>query len=194
MWRKSKRTFLYSITLFSPKNLSIIEIMLENIVEPGRPQMTIWRMRIACWIPKATNTYSEQAIRIAFPLQQWLYEHTSLLPYMYIVLLILILYKVRKTCRSYLRAPSDYHLFPGQKKQLKGRHFRPTRRPLLQRRPGWTDNCLNFLLSGLQKLEQRAKKCIELRGEYVEEIPSLVAVTCFLPGRAKDLSAPPRRS
>ena len=28
-------------------------------------------------------------------------------------------------------APSDYHLFPGLKKQLKGRHFFPTRRPLL---------------------------------------------------------------
>ena len=25
-----------------------------------------------------------------------------------------------------------------------------------------------FFLSGLQKLEQRAKKCIELHGEYVE--------------------------
>jgi hypothetical protein len=25
-----------------------------------------------------------------------------------------------------------------------------------------------FFLSGLQKLKQRAKKCIELRGEYVE--------------------------
>jgi len=25
-----------------------------------------------------------------------------------------------------------------------------------------------IFLSGLQKLEQRAKKCIELRGEYVE--------------------------
>jgi hypothetical protein len=47
-------------------------------------------------------------------------------------------------------------------------------------------------LSGLQKLEQRAKKCIELRGECIEYIPSLVDVACFLPGRAKDLSAPPR--
>ena len=46
-------------------------------------------------------------------------------------------------------------------------------------------------MSGLQKLEQRAK-CIELRGEYVELIPSLVAVACFLPGRAKDLSVTPR--
>jgi len=28
----------------------------KNNVEPGRPQMTIWRMHIACWIPKAINT------------------------------------------------------------------------------------------------------------------------------------------
>jgi len=51
-----------------------------------------------------------------------------------------------------------------------------------------------LFLSGLQTLEQQAKKCIELRGEYVEKIPSLVAVACFLPGRAKDLSVPPRTS
>ena len=43
--------------------------------------------------------------------------------------------------------------------------FRQTRRLFLPRRPGWTDKLLNFFfLSGLQKLEQRAKKCIELRG------------------------------
>ena len=47
--------------------------------------------------------------------------------------------------------------------------FRPTRRSLLPWRPGWTDNLLNyFFLSDLLKLEQRTKKCIELRGEYVE--------------------------
>jgi len=39
--------------------------------------------------------------------------------------------------------------------------FRPTWRSLLPRRPGWTDNRLNFFLSGLQKLEQRDKNCIE---------------------------------
>ena len=33
----------------------------------------IWRMRITCWIPKATNTHSEHVIRIPFPLQQWLH-------------------------------------------------------------------------------------------------------------------------
>jgi len=46
-------------------------------------------------------------------------------------------------------------------------------------------------LSGLQKIEQGAKKCIELRGEYVELIPSLVAVTYFVLGRPKDLTEPP---
>ena len=39
--------------------------MWENIVEWGRPQMAIWRMRIACWIPKATNTHSEYVTLIA---------------------------------------------------------------------------------------------------------------------------------
>jgi hypothetical protein len=59
------------------------------------------------------------------------------------------------------------------------------------RRPGWTDNILNFFFfSEVQKLEQRVKKCIELRGACVVYTPSLVAVAVFLPGRAKDLSAP----
>ena len=42
--------------------------------------MTTWRMRISCWITKATNTSSEYVIFIAFPLQQWLQERVSLLP------------------------------------------------------------------------------------------------------------------
>jgi len=33
--------------------------MRKNIVERGRPQMTIWRMRIACRIAKATNTRTQ---------------------------------------------------------------------------------------------------------------------------------------
>jgi len=63
--------------------------MWKNIVEPGRPQMKIWRMRIACRIAKATNTHSEHVIFIAFPLQQWLHERASFLRYTYIVCLVL---------------------------------------------------------------------------------------------------------
>jgi hypothetical protein len=31
---------------------------VENTIERGRPQMTIWRMLISCWIPKATNIHT----------------------------------------------------------------------------------------------------------------------------------------
>ena len=64
-----------------PENCAVYEIMLKNVVEVGRTQMTIWRMRIACWILKATNTHSEYVIYIAFPLQQWLHERPSVLRY-----------------------------------------------------------------------------------------------------------------
>jgi hypothetical protein len=55
--------------------------MWENIVERGRPQTTIWRMRIACRIPKATNTHSQYVIFTAFPPQKWLPEGISMLRY-----------------------------------------------------------------------------------------------------------------
>ena len=46
--------------------------------------MTIWRMRIACWKPKATNTHSQYVILIGFPLQQLLHERISVLRYTYV--------------------------------------------------------------------------------------------------------------
>jgi hypothetical protein len=55
--------------------------------ERGRPQMTIWRMRIACWIPKATNKRTEYVLLTAFALQQWLHERASMLGYTSIVCL-----------------------------------------------------------------------------------------------------------
>ena len=39
---------------------------VEEFCRAGRPQMTIWRMRIACWIPKATNTHSEYVMLLIF--------------------------------------------------------------------------------------------------------------------------------
>ena len=43
--------------------------------------MTMWRLRIACWIPKATNTHSEYVILIALSLQQWFHGSASMLRY-----------------------------------------------------------------------------------------------------------------
>jgi hypothetical protein len=53
--------------------------MWKNVVELNRPQITIRRMRIVCWISEATNTNLEYVIHIAFPLQQWLHEWASML-------------------------------------------------------------------------------------------------------------------
>jgi hypothetical protein len=36
--------------------------MRKNIVEPDRPQMTMWRMGIAYWMTKATNMHSEYVL------------------------------------------------------------------------------------------------------------------------------------
>jgi hypothetical protein len=62
--RENQNIFIFNI--FFPENHAVYEIMWKNIVEPDRPQMTIWRMRIACWIPKATDTQPEHVVLIAF--------------------------------------------------------------------------------------------------------------------------------
>jgi hypothetical protein len=63
--------------------------MWDNTAEPSRPQMTLWRMRNACLIPKATNAHSQYVILIAFPLQQLLHERASMLRHTYIACLVL---------------------------------------------------------------------------------------------------------
>jgi hypothetical protein len=63
--------------------------MWKNILELDRPQITVWSMRIACRIPKDTNTLLECVILTAFPQQQWLHERASMLHYAYINCLIL---------------------------------------------------------------------------------------------------------
>jgi hypothetical protein len=51
---------------------------------------------------------------------------------------------------------------------LKARHF-SSDAELIAAAQTWLDGQYSeFFLSSLQKLEQRAKKCIELRGEYVQ--------------------------
>jgi hypothetical protein len=76
---KVETHFMFKTFIF--ENRALYDIMWKNIVDPGRPHITIWRMRIACWIPKVKNTLSEYAILIAFPLQQWSHERNSMLRY-----------------------------------------------------------------------------------------------------------------
>ena len=48
--------------------------MWGNIVERGRPQMALWRMRIARWIPKARDPQTVYVTLITFPQDLWLRE------------------------------------------------------------------------------------------------------------------------
>ena len=64
------------------------------MVQLGGPQNTISRTRIACWIPKATNTRSGCVILIAFPQQQWLHERALMLRYTLYVHCLLYLFTV----------------------------------------------------------------------------------------------------
>jgi hypothetical protein len=57
---KIKTPSFYSITFFL--NRAICEIMWKNTVQPGRPHLKIWHMRIGCWILKSTNTHSEYVL------------------------------------------------------------------------------------------------------------------------------------
>ena len=86
---------LYPVTFF---NHAFYEIRWKNIVEPGRPDMTIRRMRISCWLPKATNTHSQYIILIAFPPQQLLHEPTST-------------YVLQKLPVLFRMVPRDFHRF-----------------------------------------------------------------------------------
>ena len=47
--------------------------------------MTVWRLRIACWITKATNTQSQYILRFAFSTATMVARRTSTVGYTRIV-------------------------------------------------------------------------------------------------------------
>jgi len=69
---KIKTHILCSVTFFL-ENCAVYEMTWKNTVQPDRPQITIRRMRIACWILKTTlqththtHKHTHYAIFIAF--------------------------------------------------------------------------------------------------------------------------------
>ena len=76
--------------------------MWKNIVQTGRQQLTIWRMRTACWVPKATNTdFQKMLILIAFSIQQLLQERALLLR-IYAHCLSCLIFEVLHDCAKYM--------------------------------------------------------------------------------------------
>jgi hypothetical protein len=73
---KIKTHILRTITCF--RQWCRLRDNVEKYCRRGRPHMTIGRMRIACWITKATDTHSEYVILFAFPLQRWLHERLAM--------------------------------------------------------------------------------------------------------------------
>jgi hypothetical protein len=63
---------------FFSKILWFIRQCKKNIITPDTPQMTIWLMRVAFWIAKATNTHSVHVILTDFPMQHWLHQGAAM--------------------------------------------------------------------------------------------------------------------
>ena len=82
--------------------------MYKNIVEPDWPQVTTWRVRIACWIPKETNTHSDYVILIAFPLQQVLHETASVLCCIFVAWRVFVICFFNKSRCPGLRTWASY--------------------------------------------------------------------------------------
>ena len=99
--REFETHILCSMTFF--ENRAVYETMWKNIVERGRPQMTIWRMPLACWIPKAAETQThththKHRIRntYCFATVEWLRESVSC----YVLRTLCILLNVNFTLRG----------------------------------------------------------------------------------------------
>ena len=87
--QKIKTRFMFKQRFFFlQKSCRLYNNVGKKYVQPGRPQMTIWRMRTACWITKATDRYSEYVILIAFPLRQWLDDRSWMSRDTYIACLV----------------------------------------------------------------------------------------------------------
>ena len=124
-WRENQNTHFMLSTFF--ENRVGYEITWNNVIELERPQMTIWPMHIACWVPKATNTllicntscFSVAAMIARTHLDVTIYVYClSCLTYIVIAVSIFV-----KILHKYSRFSSiinkDLHLYKFHIKQLK---------------------------------------------------------------------------
>ena len=72
------------------ENRAVYEILWKDLLERGRPQMTLRRMRITCWLPKAAIAHTDSVILLV-PLQKWLHERVSMLRNTYVASHVLLL-------------------------------------------------------------------------------------------------------
>jgi hypothetical protein len=106
--RENRNThFVFNIFFFRKK------IMFKNLVVPERPQMIVWRVRVACWISKATSAHAHASAHphtharahsflISFPRQQWVCERASVLRYTYIICFVKKLFLMYRVVQIWL--------------------------------------------------------------------------------------------
>ena len=57
--RENQNTHFMFSNFFFSENHAVYEIMSKNVVEPeATNDVTIWRIRVACWISEATRTHA----------------------------------------------------------------------------------------------------------------------------------------
>jgi hypothetical protein len=60
---------------FFPENRAVYEIMPKHLLQPGAPQMAIWRC-VACWVNKATRAQTHASSQTPAPTPQYKHTHT----------------------------------------------------------------------------------------------------------------------
>ena len=77
-----KTHFVFSNIFFFFEILTVYEIMSKNLVEPERPQTTIWLIRFACWISKGTCAQTHtHALGTHTPASNYAHTHTHACTY-----------------------------------------------------------------------------------------------------------------
>ena len=66
-------------------------------------------------------------------------------------------------------APSDFHLFPIMKEDLRGHHYAFYAHVERTVRLWLRKQCVDFFRDGFRKLVHRWRKCMQLSGDYVEK-------------------------
>ena len=85
---KNKTYILCSLNFSENRTVYEVNEEIWCTAREATDDNTVWRTRIACWIPKTTDAHSEYVIHIAFTWQQCLLERASMLGYTCIVCLV----------------------------------------------------------------------------------------------------------
>ena len=95
-----KHTFYIQQLIFFLKSCRFWDHVRKYCRVGGRLQITLWHMRIACWIFKATNKTLRicNTVLITFPLQQWMLPGVSVLRYTCIACPVDLLTWLLKNC------------------------------------------------------------------------------------------------